>query len=490
MNFKKMFKRETKVMAYIVICLTIVVLGASYALFFQVKDNTKHQYVNAGSLVIEYSDGNQVDASNNCLTPQSDTDAVKGGCTFNLSIRNTGSLPMQYNLLIYNGDATTTDSEETTDTSSTQYVSNDLIRFTLKKQYTVADTSQETSVKTIANLGDYTDTDGGKTIVKKIIETSTIDAGETIVFSLNIWLDENADTDIIGQYVSLALDVKGTVYENDDATETLVSNMDVNGLSEVISDTEAATSETTTIKEYRFTGSNPLNYVYFNCNESTDTTDADTTANSCEVWRIIGIYNVDGVSRMKIVNADYEGTSAWNDNTENTFETSTLNEYLTSYYENLSDIAKGQIEEATYYLGGADSLDINSKALYGSEKSSSTKTKVGIMSLSDYTFANGTNSDTNISDLIITSDNNWLYKLEDEWFINKNTSNEIYTAVPTNLEDEEGTAVITISTSADASSEKLIRPVVYLASNIKILDADSTNENAYGSINNPYVLSK
>jgi hypothetical protein len=487
MNFKKMFKRESKVMAYIVICLTIVVLGASYALFFQVKDNTKHQYVNAGSLVIEYDYGNTVDVSkNNCLTPQSSDTAKTGGCTFKLSIYNSGSLPMQYDLLIYKAAISNSEVE---DSSSIGYVDNGLINFSLKKEYTSEDNKmEEFDAKTIGSLDDYKDTDDeGNEITKKIIETSTIDAGKTIVFYLNIWLDEDVDTDIIGKYVSLALDVKGTVYENDDATDTLVSNMDVNGLSEIISDTEAVTADTDTLKEYRFTGSNPLNYVYYNC--------TDETTDSCEIWRILGIYNVDGISRMKIVKADYtetdKMTSVWNtnaDNTDNSFDKSTLNEYLTSYYKNLSDTAKGQIEEAIYYLGGAASLEINSRTLYGSEKLSTYSTEVGIMSLSDYTLAIDTNSNTNISDLIITSDNNWLYKLENEWFINKNTSNEIYTTVPSNLVD--GTAVITISTSADAGSEKLIRPVVYLASNIKILDADSTNENAYGSINNPYVLSK
>ena len=60
MNYKKVFKRETKVIAYIVICLTLVVIGTSYALFLKVDSNSNNQVVNAGSLEITYSQGSTI----------------------------------------------------------------------------------------------------------------------------------------------------------------------------------------------------------------------------------------------------------------------------------------------------------------------------------------------------------------------------------------------------------------------------------------------
>lgn len=203
MNYKNILKRETKVIAIVVICLTLVVIGSSYALFLQVDNNTNNQVVEAGSLTVTYSNGNTVTVDSaedgNCLLPQSDSAAATNGCKFTLSVRNTGTLPMEYDLLIYNN---TSDAP-----SGATLVDHSLVRHSLKKQYTVAGTTQTvTSAKALSSLSSYNST-------KKILESSVINAGETITFSLNVWIDENASTDIIDQYVYLKLDVVGSVYE-------------------------------------------------------------------------------------------------------------------------------------------------------------------------------------------------------------------------------------------------------------------------------------
>lgn len=205
MNYKNIFKRETKVIVYVVICLTLVVIGTSYALFLQVNNNTNNQVVKAGSLTITYSGGNTVtvdeNENSNCLLPQSDSDgAGSNGCKFNLSITNTGTLPMEYNLLIY-------DNVDDVPAAAT-FVDYSLVRHSLKKQYTVANKNETvTSAKALGDLSTYSST------TKKVLEKSVIEAGETITFALNIWIDDNASTDIIGQYVYLKLDVIGSVYE-------------------------------------------------------------------------------------------------------------------------------------------------------------------------------------------------------------------------------------------------------------------------------------
>ena len=203
MNFKNILKRETKVIAIVVICLTLVVIGSSYALFLQVDNNTNNQVVEAGSLTVTYSNGNTVTVDStedgNCLLPQSDSAATTNGCKFTLSIRNTGTLPMKYNLLIYNNTSGAP--------SGATFVNHSLIKYSLKKQYTVAaKTETVTSSATLSSVPAYSST-------KKTLETNTINAGETITFSLNIWIDENATTSIIDQYVYLKLDVVGQVAE-------------------------------------------------------------------------------------------------------------------------------------------------------------------------------------------------------------------------------------------------------------------------------------
>lgn len=464
MNYKKIFKRETKVIVYVVIALTLVVVGTSYALFLQVNNNTNNQVVQAGTLTVTYSGGNMISvdetSNNNCLLPQSDSDgAGSGGCKFTLSITNTGTLPMQYNLLIYDNVAEAPE--------GAAFVDHALIRHSLKKQYTVANKSETvTAADALGNLPTYETS-------KRVLENSVIEAGETITFALNIWVDDNATTDIIGKYVFLKLDVNGSVYEKESATQALLSNLENNGLTEIMSSTTVLSEDgTSTSKEYRYAGINPKNYIYFNCKD-------DSKFDTCELWRILGIYNVSNgnetEARIKLVKAGSEEMAAWDANGGNTYNTSTLNSYLNNdFYNKLSKTAKSQIQEATYKLGGAADLEINSKELYATEQSAgeSINAKVGLMNLSDYVFASGMNDETIISNLASLNTNNWLFKEQNEWLINKNNTNAIYTINNTGE----------VATGA-STEEKMIRPVVYLASNVKIMSGD-------GSLENPYVLSK
>ncbi len=471
MNYNKILKRETKVIAYVVVCLTLAVMGVSYALFLQVNHNTKNQVVNAGSLEITYSQGNMItvdeDAEKNCLMPQSDEEGSKtGGCKFELSITNKGTLPVQYNLLIYDN----TDTEETELPADAQFVSHSLVRHSLKKQYSNEEISHiVTPAAALSTLTPY-----NKDNSKKVLETSIIDVGETITFTLNIWISEDATAAIVGQYVYLKLDVVGTVFEQETAIQALTSSMDVSGLTEIVSD--ASSADENMNKEYRYVGSNPNNYVYFNCSN-----DADFT--TCEKWRILGVYNVlNGTqteNRIKIIKDTSDTVLSWDSNSGVSYDSSTLYTYLnTDYYNGLSSSAKGKMNSATYQLGGADTLDINSKALYNQEVNSThyMLTNVGLMSVSDYAFASGLSDADTIQNIASMNANNWLYKEQEEWFINKTESSTAELQVFSKATDG------TITTSATAE-QKLIRPVVYLAKDIKIIGGN-------GSSSNPYTLSK
>lgn len=465
MNYKNIFKRETKVIAYVVICLALVVIGTSYALFLQVNNNTENQVVKAGSLEITYDKGNTVvvpgEDDGSCLIPRSDP---SGGCTFTLSVRNTGSLPMQYNLLIYDNQA-----EALAEDPEAEFVDHKWIHHALTKEYTVAKKSDTVNEdKLLSNLDKYTEAN------KRILETAVIDAKETIEFTLKIWIDENAPTDIIGQYVYLKLDVVGTVYENATASQELLSTMGENGLAEIMPD-ETSTYQNANLKEYRYTGADPKNYIYFNCSNNTE-------LSTCQKWRILGIYNVDNngttESRIKIVKALTDEAASWDQNGGTNYNTSSLHSYLNNdfYKESLSDTAKNQIDNATYKLGGANALNINGKALYASELASteSVSSKVGIMSLSDYVLASGVNGETTLENFTSSQNDNWLYSNTPEWMINKNAAGEVYAL---NAENRS------IITTTNTGEEKLFRPTVYLASNIKIIGGD-------GTLANPYILSK
>ena len=138
-----------------------------------------------------------------------------------------------------------------------------------------------------------------------------------------------------------------------------------------------ATVKTPAQTEYRYIGDAPYNYVYFNC-DSLD----NQSASTCEVWRIIGVFDVDDgygnyEQRIKLVrgsalpdlmkwdNREVEGSVAGNDYGKNEWEGSLMETYLNDngdYYKRtgtassygLKENAKTLISNAKYYLGGED----------------------------------------------------------------------------------------------------------------------------------------
>ena len=127
-------------------------------------------------------------------------------------------------------------------------------------------------------------------------------------------------------------------------------------------------------KNVRYIGANPNNYVYFNCSDYNN-----PTADTCELWRIIGVFNnvtkADGSKEnlVKIIRADSLGNYSWdykkngvgtstNDNGSNDWSDSQLmmmlnpTNYLKSGYTNSSDIISSGSQQlyskmGSYYNG-------------------------------------------------------------------------------------------------------------------------------------------
>ena len=127
-------------------------------------------------------------------------------------------------------------------------------------------------------------------------------------------------------------------------------------------------------KNVRYIGADPSNYVYFNCSDYNN-----PTADTCELWRIIGVFNNvtkrDGSKEnlVKIIRADSLGKYSWdykrngvgtstNDNGSNDWSDSQLmmmlnpTSYLKSGYTNSSDIISSGSQQlyskmGSYYNG-------------------------------------------------------------------------------------------------------------------------------------------
>ena len=154
-------------------------------------------------------------------------------------------------------------------------------------------------------------------------------------------------------------------------------------------------------KNVRYIGANPNNYVYFNCSDY-----SNPTADTCELWRIIGVFNnvtkSDGTKEnlVKIIRDDSIGDIAWDDNNVNDWSTATLQQNLNSgtYYTTTlkNDTTRNAIEEVVWNLGGSSTYnDVTPSMFYERERGTTVYTgrptiwtgKVGLMYPSDYGYA-------------------------------------------------------------------------------------------------------
>ncbi len=480
MNYKKVFKRETKVIALAVICMAIVLIGGSYALFFKVNSNSNNQVVEAGALVIRYDNGNVItvneDDESNCLTPMSDDEGSgNAGCKFTLSVHNTGTLPMNYQLLIYNDQASIP--------AGGTFADHNYIKHSLSKKVSNQNTSDEASIvindkKTIGSITELNQDN------KKVLETSMIHANETVEFTLKLWIDENAPVDIIGQYVYLKLDVSGEV--DDDVQISSIFSDYLVSLSQNESNIErfeqVPTQQTKELVEYRFTGNQPHNYV---CLSSEEVCDVN------HLYRVIGVFptqndeNEGYNRRVKLIKDVSLETQAFGEN--NNFVASSLNTSVLngSYLYSLGEYAN-YIDPALWYLGGSStetdaithSMSISPDLLYASERSRSVFSeqpksyvgKIGLMYGSDYAYSIGTRYRTEkiYDNRQIYIENSWL-KEGNEWTISgSSTANEM------RYIHSEGYINNGITTN---SME--VRPTFYLKANVKKISGNGTLEQPY-----------
>ena len=269
LSFSNIFKRETKLAAYFIICLTLVVLSVSYALFFSVTNNSNNQVVEAGDLVFTYKNGTSISVTDEnkeksvCFQPMSDEEAELywNECSYSFSVRNTGSLKASYSLSLSPLEGNTVDAtklkvilrkvEGTTKTT--------------EKDYPKVLTTGEVALLTNAELGQT----------------------ENIEYQIQVYVaEETYDDTMADQSINYQINGKGIVHEEEDLnpkpfedpfanpTETVDATTG-NGLY-AVPHTSESLEEAYRQTEYRYGGVNPNNYVHFND----------------ETWRIIGLVNV------------------------------------------------------------------------------------------------------------------------------------------------------------------------------------------------------
>ena len=266
--------------------------------------------------------------------------------------------------------------------------------------------------------------------------------------------------------------------------------------------------------DYRYIGNNPNNYVKFNCNNDGE---------NCEIWRIIGVFDVDDGTgkyeqRIKLVRGSaFASTMEWDDYSKNinNWPDADLNIFLNGYYLNrsniassygLTELAQSQIADAKYYLGGrayestthyGSTEDMHSwereNTVYnenGATRSTAWTGKVGLMYPSDYAYTYSSGVDDKCYNDPYTcgasrmtphgeATTGWIYNSNN---LEGQTSNQwIWLLSPVS---GDSNVVYDVQTSGNINDSQTyypggVRAVVYLKSSINIISREGTEQDPY-----------
>ena len=311
--------------------------------------------------------------------------------------------------------------------------------------------------------------------------------------------------------------VPGAQYLIDNATNSVNAEYNNDTKSKMFAYNHAATSQTPAQTDYRYIGDNPSNYVYFNCDDM-----SDQSVSTCEVWRILGLFDVDDGTgnvkqRIKLVRgSDFVNSMRWNTNGTNDWTNASLKNFLNGDYYNrtgnaatygLKMSAKDLIDDSMYYLGGME-YDLtthygSTEDVYALERGDTTcgacnsditkltwTGKVGLMYPSDeyMVYGKGVNdncyNDPSVCYSSAVPSTGWIYnsnKLEGRvvyptWLLSSDSSDL------DNVVFVDASGYLSNSAHVSESRSIGVRPVVYLSSDVYIIGG-------IGSEKKPYKLS-
>lgn len=251
----------------------------------------------------------------------------------------------------------------------------------------------------------------------------------------------------------------------------------------LMSDRLGGTTKALDSGNIRYYGTAPNNYVYFNCSDYNN-----QTSDSCEVWRIIGVFN----GNTKIMKQETIGMQSWNATMANDWGNSSSKTYLNeTYYNSLKNTeTKNMILSSTWNLGGSNSAAIYSDALYQAERGTTTccsfdtttTANIALIYASDYSYAAEFGADYCNSTVGSYTDttcanNNWMKPIftSTSWVLNNNFAHQ---SIVWNI---TSTGAVSAGNVRNVAAAYDIIPTLYLKPTTTILTGD-------GTVSNPYQL--
>lgn len=256
-----------------------------------------------------------------------------------------------------------------------------------------------------------------------------------------------------------------------ESEDMIVIALTITNLVEYIN-TLASTDTTNLASDHsniRYIGANPKNYISFNN----------------ELWRIIGVFD----GKVKIIrttpynNTPYTFYDGSDSGTNTKFENATIKTKLNDeFFYTLNQKYRLMVKEGTWNVGGLNTWSWQvAETAYTTEKSTTLKANVGLISAIDYVYAIGGSKrttcieSTHIGSVSSCSSDNWLFPYANPsgiWTINEFTGSSGYTLV---VDTSGNIAPNGIQYTSSAY------PVVYLDETVGFTSGD-------GSKNSPFKL--
>ena len=503
-------RKKYIVLVIVTIVISVIALiGASYALLTMTIEGEKKVSLTAGILKVDFAEGDNINLDN--VAPMTDAQGQKT-TPYTFTITNTGNINAYYHVSL---------EEDVNNTLSNSYL----------KMRLTSDNGYDSGVVKVSSYGSGS---------FDITSEATLEPSDKVTYQLWMWLDYNADNSAQGKEYKSKIVV--TSYDRKmgtNAVELVKSkaneeSLDYNSATseqqkEVWIHSHPATEQTEALTDYRYIGSNPNNYVTFNN----------------ETWRIIGVFSVDDGTgnveeRLKLIRDESIGSYSWDNKDtstgaesaygKNNLTDARLNYLLNPGHESesaggslywnsgsgtcysgsgnattncdftttgLKEEAREMIGDTLWYLGGTANYTSSTNGLtshfYSYERGTTVYSgrdtswvgKVGLMYPSDYGYATsgGSTTDRNAclnkelynwdsSDFSDCKNNDWIFNSSSQWTITPSASNSYVVFLLGNRG---------YVNSYRTDYARGVRPVVFLKSNIKIIDGD-------GSSSNPYIL--
>ena len=287
MKLKKISKKTYLIMLSVILVL-ITMIGTSFGFFMKVDE--KDVNYQTGILSIELvTSGDDLGQTINLYNtvPMTDEEG-KALSPYKFKVTNTGTLNYKFDLKLV------------------------LDQTVMNEDGCTNNTLDYSNVKIMVNnnepvlLSSLTDS--------IILANTTLAPKKSITLEVRIWLDENTTNQAIGKHFHAKLATDGYAVYTEEEKEanlaTLITNKynDNKDATPVVNNSinyYYASSESLMQdvgNNIRYYGANPNNYIYFNCDDY-----SNQTADTCEVWRIIGVFD----GKVKIIRNTSIGTYSW-----------------------------------------------------------------------------------------------------------------------------------------------------------------------------------